>query len=264
MQQKIAHPLGQWQPEHLSFEKGSRLEGQGLPVHSRQNKLGGKLKTDARQDIGDWRIQKLSNLSLPKDVAEMVEVEKKVLKELGLIGKVIGCNPSRGKLRAWITKSWNFISKVTFLPKSFFMVEFEHGQKRDEVLDQTVWWMDRNLVYAEMWSSNFNPRDMMPSQNEFGIHLCNLPLEHWTPDCLRKIGFEMGIVLGLVIGEVVSNSEASPNKAASGNASNQQSRSAIDAPQGNLGGNVEDVEGQRKCKLIASQGQEGVASEKVA
>ncbi|GLJ18959.1 hypothetical protein SUGI_0339080 [Cryptomeria japonica] len=84
---------------------------------------------------------------------------------------------------------------IKFIPKGFFVVLFEDGEDRNQILNQENWFANNHAIYLQPWSSNFDPIPLVVYFAPVWIRLYNLPIEYWSEDLLEKIGRTLGTLL---------------------------------------------------------------------
>ncbi|GLJ46676.1 hypothetical protein SUGI_0983700 [Cryptomeria japonica] len=124
-----------------------------------------------------------------------MEEDRKLWVEHVVIAKILGLNWSRKNIRSWVEEQWGDRIVIKFLPKRFFVVLFEKGSKRDCIINQENWFVEKHAVYLQPWTPNFDPIPLAVYSYPIWIRLYNLSIEYWGEVFLEKIGKMLGTVL---------------------------------------------------------------------
>ncbi|GLJ08700.1 hypothetical protein SUGI_0093910 [Cryptomeria japonica] len=112
-----------------------------------------------------------------------------------VIARIIGLNWSRKEIKKWVEGNWGLWTVIKFIPKDFFVVLFEDGEDRDQIINQENWFANNHAIYLQLWSLNFDPLPLVVYSALVWIQLYNLPIEYWTEIILEKIGRTLGTLL---------------------------------------------------------------------
>ncbi|GLJ40785.1 hypothetical protein SUGI_0843490 [Cryptomeria japonica] len=107
------------------------------------------------------------------DLMEEMEEDRQFWEEQAVIARIIGLKWSRKNIRSWVEDKW----------------------ERDRILNQENWFADKDAVYLQPWTPNFDPIPLVVYSCPIWIRLYNLPIEYWGEVFLEKIGIMLGTVL---------------------------------------------------------------------
>ncbi|GLJ51694.1 hypothetical protein SUGI_1098710 [Cryptomeria japonica] len=77
----------------------------------------------------------------------------------------------------------------------FFIILFEEGVVRDNILNQQNWFVNKHALYLQPWTPNFNPIPLVHYFAPIWIKLYNLPIKYWGDGFLEKVGRTIGTLL---------------------------------------------------------------------
>ncbi|GLJ25338.1 hypothetical protein SUGI_0485160 [Cryptomeria japonica] len=117
------------------------------------------------------------------DLREEIEEDSQFWEKHAVIARIIDLNWSRKNIRHWVVL------------KGFFMVLFENHSNRDRILNQENWLTEKNAVYLQPWTPNFNPIPLVVYSRLKWASLYNLPIKYWGEAYLEKIGRMLGTAL---------------------------------------------------------------------
>ncbi|GLJ54338.1 hypothetical protein SUGI_1166060 [Cryptomeria japonica] len=112
-----------------------------------------------------------------------------------VIARIIGLNWSNKEIKKWVEGYWGLQTVIKFIPKGFFVVLFEDGEDRNQILNQENWFANNHAIYLQSWSSNFDPIQLVVYSAPVWIRLYNLRIEYWSEVILEKIGRTLGTLL---------------------------------------------------------------------
>ncbi|GLJ15277.1 hypothetical protein SUGI_0249990 [Cryptomeria japonica] len=133
------------------------------------------------------------------DLMEEIEKDRQLWEDQAVIERIIGLNWSRKNIILWVEEMWGEWIVIKFISKGFFVVLCENHSERDHILNQENWFVDKNAVYLQPWTPNFNPIPMVVYSCPKWVSLYNLSIEYWGEVFLEKIDRMLGTVLEIDI-----------------------------------------------------------------
>ena len=114
---------------------------------------------------------------------------------LTLIGKIIGRNPTLGKMKEWAGKNWTGLqgegSVINSLANGWFSFLFKCREDADQICSR-VWTYGKTSFQLNQWTALFDAETEKLDTIPVWVRLLGLPLEFWNPAWLSEIENELG------------------------------------------------------------------------